>query len=135
MSNLKTCNIEAGYDWITKKQDQIKNHPAWHGNIPAREAENFVKGKGPFTYILRSGEKERSYFITFVQNDQLIKHQYFSLEYDRKGWYYRNGEVQGPLEAIAEYINELVPIMMHCQAQDCKLLENSSLWKDIEVAN
>ena len=59
--------------------------------ISENESEKLLIGKSPFTYLLRSGEKERPYFISFVREDGSIKHQFFALEFDRKGWLYRNG--------------------------------------------
>jgi hypothetical protein len=115
------------YGWIKTNQNQIQNHIAWYGNIGAMQAENLLQEQDSFTYLLRNGEKKYSYFITFVTNDHCIKHQYFSLESDRKGWYYKNGVVTNmPTEIVSENLDELIPAMMHCNSAECKELLRSA---------
>jgi len=41
------------------------------------------------------------------------------LELDRKGWYYRNGVGSGPAEILSKDLEELIPMMMHCDAMAC----------------
>ncbi len=110
------------HNWIQTNQNQIQKHPAWHGNVKAEQAEALLKGGKPLTYLLRNGDKEQSFFITFIKEDGSIKHQHFSLEFDLKGWYYKNGQVQGePTEIIAEDLNKLIPAMMHCETSRCNM--------------
>src|SRR5271154_175014 len=101
-------------EWVQKNQDQIKAHPAWHDSVSESKSDMLLKDQSPFTYLLRSGEEEHSYFISFIKEDGSIKHQFFVLEPDRKGWYYRNGStINSPAEIISKDINELIPLMMH----------------------
>lgn len=106
--------------WVQKNQEQIKTHAAWHQHISENESEILLKGKSPFTYLLRPGQEEHSYFISFVKEDSSIKHQFFVLEIDKKGWCYRNGTtLNSPAEIISQDVNELIPLMMHCQPSEC----------------
>lgn len=106
--------------WVQNSQDQIKAHPAWHCPISAIESEIILKNEKAFTYLLRSGEDKYSYFISFVEEKGSIKHQFFVLELDRKGWYYRNGTVDSCVtEIISKDLTELIPLMMHCDFSVC----------------
>ncbi len=107
-------------EWVQNSQEHIKTHSAWHLSISESESEVLLKNQGPFTYLLRAGEEERAYFISFVRENSSIKHQFFVLELDRKGWYYRNGStLNSPAEIISKDLNELIPLMMHCDANMC----------------
>lgn len=109
--------------WTEKKQGLIKSHPAWHGFISEQEAERCLKHQPSFTYLLRQGEHQ--YFISFVKEDGAIKHQFFVLEHSRQGWYYRNGGTGGPQEIVSENLEELIPMMMHCRADQCRPLKRN----------
>lgn len=103
-------------EWMERNQRQIETHPAWYKNISEVESENLLKDKAPFTYLLRSGkEQPYSYFISFVKEDFSIKHQFFVLELVKKGWQYRNGATSSPQENV----NDLIPMMMHCDRNSC----------------
>jgi hypothetical protein len=80
------------------------------------KAEALLNGRDTFSYVLRRGEEENEYYISFVNGDGGVKHQRFILEYDRKGWWYKNGTEHEPTEAV----DELIPCMMHCSIENCK---------------
>jgi hypothetical protein len=105
--------------WVQKNQEEIRSHSAWNEKLQKEESD-----KEPFTYILRGGEKEHAYFITYVKTDLSIKHQRFVLELDRKGWYYRNGYTDGPAEILSKDLQELISMMMHCDAMACTPLRS-----------
>jgi hypothetical protein len=121
---------EIDHAWIKSNQDQLIKHPAWMNDMPESKANWHLERKSPFTYLLRSGEKERAYFISFVKEDGSIKHQRFTLEVDpNKGtWLFRNGIVATPKgwtnELTAESLDELIPMMMHCKKEQCKMLND-----------
>ncbi|MBI3212096.1 MAG: hypothetical protein HYZ47_05420 [Simkania negevensis] len=119
MSRIYSCtNQTDSHYWIKTNQELIQKHPAWHEDIDAPQAEALLTGKAPFTYLLRKGDKERAYFITFVKEDYTVYHQSFTLEHDSKGWYYKNGIVTGPIETV----EELIPKIMHCDPKECIVL-------------
>ena len=111
--------------WLQKNEEQMKTHPAWQGDISELSSEKLLKGQPLLTYLLRQGEKEHSYYISFVKGDGSIKHQRFTLELDQLGWYYRNGVTNGPREVTKENINDLIPPMMHCEPPECIPLLNT----------
>lgn len=122
MSRIYSCTSQTDNQyWIQTNQQLIQKHPAWHKDVDAWQAEALLAGKAPFTYLLRKGDKEQSYFITFVKEDHSVYHQLFTLEYDRRGWYYKNG---GPVMPV-EIIDELIPQMMHCDPKECIVLGRS----------
>jgi len=112
--------------WTKANQEQIEKHPAWRGSLSAMQTESLLERRDVFTYLLRGGEEKNAYYISFVKRDGMIKHQRFTLEYDRKGWYYKNGmNTSGtPTEMIAETLPELIPQMMHCSTEDCKIVDS-----------
>ncbi|MBI3211724.1 MAG: hypothetical protein HYZ47_03455 [Simkania negevensis] len=112
-------------EWAQRNQEQIQTHPAWHSNISEAESEKLLRDKNAFTYLLRSGEKEHFYFISFVKEGGSIKHQFFALEFDRKGWYYRNGGQGSLQEAISQDISKLISMMMHCDLRSCTPLTSA----------
>ncbi|MBI3211645.1 MAG: hypothetical protein HYZ47_03045 [Simkania negevensis] len=89
-------------------------------DIDAKQAEFLLIEKSRFTYLLRKGDKENEYIITFVKEDLNIYHQLFTLEQDSKGWYYKNGCVTG-----LETLEEIIPRMMHCNLKECIVLNGS----------
>ncbi|MBI3258986.1 MAG: hypothetical protein HYZ54_05890 [Ignavibacteriae bacterium] len=113
-----TNQVDSHY-WMKANQQLIQKHPAWHEDADAWHAEALLDGKDPFTYLLRKGDKEYAYFITFVKEDRNIKHQSFTLEHDRGGWYYKNGTAYGPAEIIGKTLEELIPQMLHCEPKKC----------------
>lgn len=123
MSRITASCINPAETWVKTHHDQIQKHPAWHGDLHETHAEALVKGHDPFTYLLRAGEKEHAYFITFVKADHTIKHQRFTLESDLKGWYYRNGAVDRPVEIVEETLKSLIARMMHCDFNLCKIVD------------
>lgn len=121
-SNTMTSAI---LEWVQVNHDQIKSHVAWHSDISANESEKLLKDKSPFTYLLRAGDKEQLYYISFVKEDKSIKHQFFVLEFNLQGWVYRNGGTGTPEEIVSKDLHELIPMMMHCDLLACKPLMNT----------
>jgi hypothetical protein len=136
MSRITSCTSQIDIcSWTRTNQEQIQGHPAWHGDIDAVQAEALLQGNDSFSYLLRKGEEENAYFISFVKEDLSIKHQRFTLEHDRKGWYFKNGitgtschldkMTYGPTEIVAETSRGLIPQMMHCDDGECKAIKRS----------
>jgi|GEM_PF-1470961 len=114
------ANID--HSWVKRNQDQIQSHEAWNEKLLEKDAENIMKDKEPYTFILRKGENKNSYFISYVKEDLSIKHQGFVLELNRKGWFYRNGVTSGLAEILETDLYKLIPQMMHCDQSACKPL-------------
>lgn len=113
------ARIESSQDitqWTRLHVSQVEEHQGWRPNIlKDEEAANLLKDSAPFTYLLRHGEKKNEYILSFVQEDRAIKHKSFVLEFDRKGWFYRNGQAENyPTEVFSDDIEKLIPLMMYC---------------------
>lgn len=108
--------------WTKAFQEQIERHEGWRENLDAMRAESLLEGKEAFTYLLRKRDEENAYYISFVKEGGQVKHQHFTLEHDRKGWFYKNGTWQGPEELAEKTIEALIPQMVHCDLKECKVL-------------
>ena len=54
---------------ITVEQD-IQFHPAWIGLVSGLKAEKVLRNKKiPYLYLLRGGETEHDYYVSFVLPD------------------------------------------------------------------
>lgn len=125
MENTEETTKNTTSEWVRKSQERIKSHPAWHIHTSHSASEALLKNKSPFTFLLRPGEKEHSYFISFIKKDGSIKHQLFILELNRQGWYYRNGTTPNfPTEIIAEDLDEIISLIMYCHPKECISLTN-----------
>ena len=81
---------------LTIKQS-ILRHPAWFGAISGLWADKLLRNRDvPYLYLLRKGEGERDYYVSFVQSDFSVKHQPFTLTVSWEGWYFENGGGGGP---------------------------------------
>jgi len=121
---VECCTNQDIQSWIKTKQEQIEQHIAWHESVDAMQAEKLLEQRGKFAYLLRRGEVKDAYYISFVKEDGGIKHQRFTLEHDRRGWYYKNGCncSEGPTEIIEKTLEELIPKMIHCDPKKCSPL-------------
>ena len=94
-------------------------HPAWQGHISGLAGEKMLRGKKtPYLFLLRKGELENDYYVTFVAPDFTIHHQPFVLMEDESGWNYENG---GPPPSIylKMAFNDIIHCIMHCNKVDC----------------
>ena len=122
MSSVNTIASANAVEWIKKNQEQVTTHVAWHPTVSESESEKMLKGKSPFTYLIRGGDKEHLYYISFVQEDGSLKHQWFVLEFDRNGWVYRNAGTKGPNGLVSKELHTLIPQILHCDLLACKPL-------------
>lgn len=105
------------HDSYTVEED-IENHPAWLGRISGLKAEKILRGKKtPYLYVLRAGEAEGDYYISFILPDFSIKHQPFVITHTSEGWYFENCNVEGPF--IKASINQALNLIMHCHQEKC----------------
>ncbi len=104
-----------GLGGIQRSQEEIKNHVAWRSEVTEISAETLLKGEPVFTYILRPGDREEIFFISFMHPDNTIHHQRFAIERNSQGWYFQNCVKNG----CEENIEALIPMMMHCTRNMC----------------
>ena len=103
--------------YVNEVEQQLHLHPAWQGSLAGLYAEDKLKGQAPFTYLLRSGEIDSHYYVSFVLPDGSIKHQPFLIKVTSGGWFCRNGYVVGPFLNMP--FQEILHLIMHCEKSDC----------------
>ncbi|MGH2612954.1 MAG: hypothetical protein ACRDFB_07890, partial [Rhabdochlamydiaceae bacterium] len=69
------------------------------------------------TYLLRAGEEECHYYLSFVQSPLCFKHQPFVIEFSMQGWFFRNGYT-----GITPTLDEIIPLIMHCTSEESRPL-------------
>ena len=95
---------------------EIEGHPAWHGHLSGMEAEKLMRGrKIPYLYILRAGEHEADYYVTFILPDLSIRHQPFVITTTAEGWFFENTGCGGPFTTAS--IDDVLHLIMHCGKQ------------------
>ena len=76
-------------------------------------AEKLLRGtKTPYLYLLRSGEQEGDYYVTYVLPDLNVKHQPFIITSTSEGWHCQNGGAFGPLTTAS--FDDILHLIMHC---------------------
>ncbi len=110
---------------LSSIEQEITNHPAWHGYMPGLAAEKLIRGKQtPYLYLLRAGEHEMDYYVTYVLPDLSIQHRPFVISITAEGWHYSNGGFGGPFTTAS--IDDVLHLIMHCNkgANTPKVLES-----------
>lgn len=98
--------------------EAIQNNSAWLGHVSGLKAEKMLRGKKtPFLYVLRAGEHENDYYVTFVTHDFSIRHTPFTLTHSPEGWSYEN-TCGGGIYAQAS-IDDVIHLIMHCNKEAC----------------
>lgn len=95
---------------------EIEFHPAWLGHVSGLFAEKMIRHeKQPFLYVLRKGELEDDYYVTFLDANLQVKHQPFTLTITPQGWCYENLQAGGPYKNSVT-IEDVLHLIMHCDA-------------------
>jgi len=103
-------------------EENIQLHPAWIGLVTGLHADKLLRGiTTPYQYVLRQGELESAYYVSFVQQDGTIKHQPFVITTTSEGWHYENGGTAGPF--VDATIDDVLHLIMHCQQGECVPLQ------------
>lgn len=103
----------------TTIDQEITHHPAWLGRVSGLIADKMLRGKKqPFLYVLRAGENELDYYVSFILPDFSIKHQPFTITLSDHGWYYENSNGGGPYTTNTG-IDDVLHLIMHCDKNAC----------------
>lgn len=98
---------------------EIETHESWQGHISGLEAEKLLREKKtPYLYMLRSGENEGDYYVTYVLPDLSIKHQPFIITINNEGWYCQNTGNFGTLTTAS--FDDILHLIMHCRKLEPK---------------
>ncbi|HEX4839064.1 MAG TPA: SH2 domain-containing protein [Rhabdochlamydiaceae bacterium] len=98
-------------------EESICLHPAWYGKIPGLVAEKKLRGKAPYTYLLRDGEVNSHYYATFACPDGSVRHQPFTVTVGPYEWHLENYDPRGPFRD--ETILDVIHFIMHCKKEEC----------------
>ncbi len=99
---------------VQEKTDEIRNHSAWYEDLTGTEAEIILRDKPDLTYLLRQGEKEDHFYLTYVKNGCAFSHIPFTVNYTLKQWFYRNC-----FPRFASTLKVFIPEIMHAEEADC----------------
>lgn len=103
--------------FLQEKREEITNHIAWYGNLTGTEAEIILRGKSDLTYVLREGEKEGHFYLTYVKDECSFTHIPFTVNTVLKQWFYRQGYPR-----FAPTLKGFIPEIMHADEADCTAL-------------
>lgn len=96
----------------------IQAHPAWYGRISGLSADKMLRSKDlPFLFLLREGEYEKNYYLSFIRPNLTIRHHPFVITTTQEGWFYDDTERGGPYTNAS--IDRILGLMMHCREEDC----------------
>jgi hypothetical protein len=112
-----TANRQETQGYSRSIEEDIRMHLAWYGEIAGLLAEKKLRGKAPFTYLLRAGEFSSNYYVTFAHPDGSVRHQPFTITPTSHGWYYENLSAGGPF--VEETISNVIHSIMHCKHKEC----------------
>lgn len=114
-----TQNIE-----LINIHSEIQHHPAWLGSIVGLKAEKMLRNrKQSYLYVLRAGEAEGNYYVTFLDSNLTVRHQPFVITVSEDGWSYEN-YIAGGMYTGSTSINDVLHLIMHCEKEQCMPLIN-----------
>jgi hypothetical protein len=104
-------------DTLSDIEMEITNHPAWLGYVSGLQAEKHLRihgrNKTPYLYVLRAGENDLDFYVTFFRPDGGIEHRPFVITLSPEGWYYENTGGSGPYREAS--IEDVLYLIMHCE--------------------
>ncbi len=104
---------------------EMTTHIAWVGEVSGLEAEKMLRGKSPYLYVVRSGERakrvnEENYYVTFVSADGSIRHQPITITENDGIRHFENTGCY-----IARSFDEVLHLMLHCKEGQCVPLQKT----------
>ncbi len=112
---MMTLRVEdSSPNFMHEKIEEITHHIAWYGNLTGTEAEIILRGKSDMTYLLRQGEKEGHFYLTYVKDECSFTHIPFTVNAVIKQWFYRQG-----FPRFAPTLKGFIPEIMHAEEADC----------------
>lgn len=100
--------------------NELNSHPAFHSITTREEAANILEGTVPMTYILWTeertidGELVQQHFLSYMEVNLKVEHRTFGHPSD---WFYQNCDPHHAKDLV-----DLIPKIMHCKPNECKML-------------
>lgn len=108
---------------LIKKEKEIFTSSVWYDNLTGVDCENLLRGKENFSYLIRCGEAQFHYYLSYVLESPFIyRHQPFTItQKDSKlGWGYQNGHTWWAVK-----LEDFVPLIIHQPVERCiSILKN-----------
>lgn len=113
-------------DFSSSVTSEIQLCSAWLGMISGLKAEKMLRGKNvPYLYVLRAGESENNFYVTFIHPNMTIVHQPFVITEASEGWSFEQGGIAGPFPYNQVTLEDVLHRIMHCEKGQCSPLINS----------
>lgn len=110
---MEALNLEL---YPTSIELELQNHPAWLGYVSGLKADKMLRGKAPYTFVIRAGEFEGNYYASHVLEDGTIRHTPFVVTITPHGWHFENACGWGPY--LHANLDVILPGIMHCKKED-----------------
>jgi hypothetical protein len=100
-------------DVIQEKRNEITANLAWHADLTGPEAESLLRHQEAGTYLLRQGEKEDHYYLSYVEG-RVLSHLPIKIDYSQKQWFYQN-----TTHHFGDDLKAFIPEIMHREEAEC----------------
>jgi hypothetical protein len=97
----------------------LANHSAWKGQFTEEHFDQVQKAQEPYSYLL--GKEDQGLTIAWKNEEGSISKAVFELveekEEAKQVWFFQNRKPH-----YRENIDELIPLMLHCDKEKCRPL-------------
>ena len=90
-------------------EEEIHQHSAWYGKLPGLFAQDLLRGHPAGTYLLRDGEIEHQYYVSFVDMKGVVQHTPFQI-HPETGWMMPNGE--SCFLKATQSVKDVIPLLI-----------------------
>jgi len=101
-------------EYIQDKINEITSHPAWFGELTGTQAEFLLRDKADMTFLLRQGEKQDHFYLSYVKDSCVFVHIPFTANHPSKIWFYLNGAPH-----YGDTLETFIPDIMHVTQGHC----------------
>lgn len=95
--------------------EDIKRHPAWHGELDTANVTNLLEGSGVTAFILTQGSDRNSYLLSYAKaEDRSIFHVILKQDNKKMRWLSYNGATH-----TSKTLEGVICKAMHCPPEEC----------------
>jgi hypothetical protein len=102
----------------------IQQHAAWHLTGDLNEAEKSLRSYPKCTYLLRKGEDNLHYFVSYISLESIIFHKSIRINPEKGGFYINGGSGCNPNQ-LFQSVEQLICKLIGCKESDLSPLSNS----------